>query len=233
MRRRKRPAPDSKARRYKQIFPGLVEISNLTEDQERVHLPRVGVLALQGDFAAHAEALREAGAEPLLVRTPEALRFAGSKSLDGLVLPGGESTTFLKFLERDNLLGALASFVREKPVFGTCAGCILLAHEVTHPAQQSLDAMDIDVERNAYGRQIDSAVVEADTRLPGPPLEMVFIRAPLIRRAGPAVEVLAERDGFPVLVREGNCLASTFHPELSRDRRVHRLFVGMMQKQNR
>jgi 5'-phosphate synthase pdxT subunit len=203
-------------------------MSNLREDKKVIHSPRIGVLALQGDFAAHADALREAGAEPLLVRAPEALVLAGPESLDGLILPGGESTTFLKFLERDRLLGALASFVREKPVFGTCAGCILLAHKVTHPAQQSLDAMDIDVERNAYGRQIDSAVVEVETKLPGPPLEMVYIRAPRISRAGPAVEVLAERDGFPVLVRQGNRLASTFHPELSLDRRVHRLFVDIV-----
>lgn len=192
--------------------------------------PRIGVLAIQGDFAAHAEALRECGAEPVLVRKPEELTLSGSAALDGLVLPGGESTTVLKFLERDGFLESLAAFVQTKPVFGTCAGCILLAHNVTSPPQRSLDALDIDVERNAYGRQIDSAVLDAETKLGGPPLEMVYIRAPRITRAGEGVEVLAQRDGFPVLVRQGTRMAATFHPELSRDRRVHQLFVSLVRK---
>jgi pyridoxal 5'-phosphate synthase pdxT subunit len=185
--------------------------------------PRIGVLAIQGDFAAHAQALREAGAEAVEVRTSTEL-----EGLDGLILPGGESTTFLKFLERDGLLESLQRFVEQKPVFGTCAGCILLARNVSHPAQQSLAVMDISVERNAYGRQIDSAIQTGQTRLPGGPLEMVYIRAPRIASVGPGVEVMAERDGFPVLVRQGKLLAATFHPELSSDRRVHQLFVDMV-----
>ena len=183
-------------------------------------LPRIGVLAIQGDYAAHAEALKEAGAEPCPVRKPGEL--AG---LDGLILPGGESTTMLKFLERKHFFEALKEFCRHNPVFGTCAGAILLAREVVNPAQRSLGLLDAVVERNAYGRQIDSTILTAETSLPGGPLEMVFIRAPRIAETGPGVEVLARREGFPVLVRQGYLLAATFHPELSRDRRVHRLFV--------
>lgn len=186
-------------------------------------IPRIGVLALQGDYGAHAQALREAGAEFVLIRKPEQL-----SAIDGLVIPGGESTTFLKFLERDGFLGALQDFVRTKPTFGTCAGCILLATEVTHPPQQSLGVLDATVERNAYGRQIDSAIQTSATKLPGGPLEMVYIRAPRIVKTGAAVEVLAERDGFPVLVEQGHIMAATFHPELSQDRRVHRRFVDLV-----
>jgi 5'-phosphate synthase pdxT subunit len=189
-------------------------------DQDR---PRIGVLAIQGDFAAHAQALEEAGATAVEVRKPAEL-----SDLDGIILPGGESTTFLKFLERDGLLESLQRFVAEKPTFGTCAGCILLARNVTHPPQASLGAIDISVERNAYGRQIDSAIKVGETKLPGGPLEMVYIRAPRIASVGPEVEVLAEREGFPVLVRQGKLLAATFHPELSTDRRVHRLFVDLV-----
>jgi 5'-phosphate synthase pdxT subunit len=188
--------------------------------------PRIGVLAIQGDFAAHSQALQDAGADAVEVRKTSEL--AG---LDGLILPGGESTTFLKFLERDGLLESLQRFVAEKPAFGTCAGCILLARNVSCPPQQSLAVMDISVERNAYGRQIDSAIRTSETKLPGGPLEMVYIRAPRILRVGPGIEVMAERDGFPVLVREGRLLAATFHPELSSDRRVHRLFVEMVREQ--
>jgi pyridoxal 5'-phosphate synthase pdxT subunit len=185
--------------------------------------PRIGVLALQGDFAAHAQALEESGAEAVEVRKPEQL--AG---LDGLILPGGESTTFLKFLERDGFLESLRHFLAAKPAFGTCAGCILLARNVSRPAQESLAVMDISVERNAYGRQIDSAIKIGETKLSGGPLEMVYIRAPRIASVGEGVEVMAERDGFPVLVRQGKLLAATFHPELSPDRRVHQLFVDMV-----
>ena len=183
-------------------------------------LPAVGVLAIQGDYAAHAEALVEAGAEPCEVRKPEQL--AG---LDGLILPGGESTTMLKFLEKRHFFEALEAFCGSLPVFGTCAGTILLAREVLNPPQRSLGLLDAVVERNAYGRQIDSTILTAETALPGGPLEMVFIRAPRILSTGPGVEVLARRDGFPVLVRQGSIMAATFHPELSHDRRVHRLFV--------
>jgi 5'-phosphate synthase pdxT subunit len=187
--------------------------------------PRVGVLAIQGDFAAHAQALLEAGADAVEVRTAAQLT-----GLDGIVLPGGESTTFLKFLERDGFLDALRQFVAAKPTFGTCAGCILLATHVTQPAQESLAVLDATVERNAYGRQIDSAIRTGETSLPGGPLEMVYIRAPRITTVGPAVEVMAEREGFPVLVRQGRLLAATFHPELSDDRRVHKYFVDMVLK---
>ena len=187
---------------------------------------RIGVLAVQGDYAAHAAALRRAAAqsgEPLtvvLVRTPRELA-----EIDGLVIPGGESTTFLKFLERDDFLPALRTFVGSRPTFGTCAGSILLAREVLHPAQGSLGVLDATVERNAYGRQNDSAILHAETGLGGPPLEMVFIRAPRFSRVGEGVRVLAQRDGAPTLVEEKHLLASTFHPELSQDTRVHRYFI--------
>ena len=182
--------------------------------------PRIGVLAIQGNYASHAQALIEAGASPFEVRKPEQLA-----SLDGLVLPGGESTTMLKFLEKHSFFEVLQEFCRSKPVFGTCAGVILMAREVLNPAQRSMGVLDAVVERNAYGRQIDSVIVTAETGLGGGPLEMVFIRSPRIRQIGPGVELLATREGFPVLIRQGRILAATFHPELSHDRRVHRLFV--------
>jgi pyridoxal 5'-phosphate synthase pdxT subunit len=175
---------------------------------------------MQGDYAAHAEALTESGAEPVEVRKPEEL-----DDLNGLVLPGGESTTMLKFLEKRHFFDALKEYCRRHPVFGTCAGTILLARDVQNPAQRSLGVLDIVVERNAYGRQIDSSILTGQTSLPGGPLEMVFIRAPRIVRTGSAVEVLARRDDFATLVRQGNVLAATFHPELSGDRRVHKAFV--------
>jgi 5'-phosphate synthase pdxT subunit len=189
--------------------------------------PRIGVLAIQGDYAAHADALIESGAIPSLVKSSEDLR-PGGQPLDGLILPGGESTTMLKFLERRNLFESLQDFASQRPVFGTCAGAILLAREVRHPAQRSLGLLDATVERNAYGRQIDSTILTGPTTLPGGPLEMVFIRAPRITSTGPIAEVLARREQFPVLVRQGHLLAATFHPELSQDRRVHRLFVDMV-----
>jgi len=187
---------------------------------------KVGVLALQGDFAAHAAALARAGAEPVLVREAAPLR-----QLDGLVIPGGESTTMLKLLHYDNLLEPLAEFARTKPVFGTCAGAILLASEVSHPAQESLALIDIGVERNAYGRQRDSRVTEIEPEpefqrrtAPGK-LEAVFIRAPVIRRTGPRTKVLARYRGDPVLVEQGRHMVATFHPELTADSRVHTLFL--------
>ncbi len=185
--------------------------------------PRIGVLAIQGDYAAHAEALAEAGATAVEVRKREEL-----VDLDGLILPGGESTTILKFLERGNLFDDLKQFCSSRPVFGTCAGAILLAREVRNPAQRSLGLLDAVVERNAYGRQIDSSILFSDTKLPGDKLEMVFIRAPRIVETGPDVEVLAERDGTATLVRQGNLMAATFHPELSPDRRVHQAFVDLV-----
>jgi 5'-phosphate synthase pdxT subunit len=190
--------------------------------------PKIGVLAIQGDYEAHARALEESGAIPSLVKTPEGLR-----DLDGLILPGGESTTMLKFLERNGFFDALQGFARQKPVFGTCAGAILLANEVRNPTQRSLGALDIVVERNAYGAQRDSAILNLDTKLPQwqelGPMETVFIRAPrivsILEGTGLEVEILAERNGFPVLVRQGNAMAATFHPEMSNDRRIHRMFV--------
>jgi 5'-phosphate synthase pdxT subunit len=183
------------------------------------------VLALQGAFEAHAKALTALGVTAKLVRTPAELA-----DIDGLIIPGGESTTFLKFLERDGFLDALQSFVESTPTFGTCAGAILLAKNVENPAQKSLAALDITVERNAYGRQIDSSILTIPTTLQGGPLEMVFIRAPRITHTGPKVETLASRDGFPVLVREGHLLAATFHPELSSDLRVHQLFLDLIRR---
>ena len=185
----------------------------------------IGVLALQGDFDAHRKTLKALGVHTVLVRKPEEL-----EGIDGLVIPGGESSTFLKFLEREGFLSKLRAFVSEKPAFGTCAGAILLAKKVTNPPQESLGALDITVQRNAYGRQIDSSIMAAPTKLGGEPLEMVFIRAPRIEQVGRDVEVLAEREGHPVLVRQGKIMAATFHPELSNDTRVHQMFVNVVRQ---
>jgi 5'-phosphate synthase pdxT subunit len=189
-------------------------------------MKKVGVLALQGDFAAHGAAIARAGAEPVYVRQPEQFR-----DIDGLVIPGGESTTMLKLLHSDGLMDALAEFGRHKPVFGTCAGAILMATEVWNPPQESLALMDIAVERNAYGRQIDSRVTVLDPEpefqkrtAPGQ-LEAVFIRAPVIRRVNGGGQVLARYAGDPVLVEQGRHLVATFHPELTADSRVHALFL--------
>jgi 5'-phosphate synthase pdxT subunit len=190
-------------------------------------MKRVGILSLQGDFAAHGAALVRAGAEPVFVREPG--QFG---DLDGLVIPGGESTTMLKLMGYEpGLREALQEFAARKPVFGTCAGAILMAAEVTSPAQPSFHLIDITVERNAYGRQIDSRVAEIDPEpefqqrtSPGR-LEAVFIRAPIIRRVGAAARVLARYGGHAVLVEQGPYLAATFHPELTADSRVHTLFL--------
>jgi 5'-phosphate synthase pdxT subunit len=184
---------------------------------------KVGVLALQGAFDVHAQKLRELGAEVVLIRKPNEL-----DGLDGLVIPGGESTTFLKNLERVGFYDVLEKFVQKHPVFGTCAGCILMANEVTNPPQKSFAVLDVAVERNAYGRQNDSVILNEETSLPGGPLEMVFIRAPRISRTGKDVEVMAKRDGHPTLVRQGRLLAATFHPELTEDGRVHKYFLDMV-----
>jgi 5'-phosphate synthase pdxT subunit len=169
--------------------------------------------------------LRQLGATAVLVRKPEDLA-----NLDGLIIPGGESTTFLKHLERAGFFDALSAFVKDKPTFGTCAGAILLAKDVANPPQRSLAAMNITVERNFYGRQNDSVILSAETTLPGGPLEMVYIRAPRIAHTGPDVETIASRGPDPALVREGNLLAATFHPELGHDLRIHQLFLEMAKK---
>ena len=179
----------------------------------------VGVLALQGDFEAHRKALERAGALGVEVRTA-----AQMQACDGLIVPGGESTTMLKLLEIENLLVPLREFARTKPVYGSCAGAILLAREVSHPAQVSLDLIDICVERNAYGRQIDSHIAALKME-EGPALEAVFIRAPIIRRIGEGARVLARHQGDPVWVEQGRHMVTTFHPELTEDARVHRHFV--------
>jgi len=192
-------------------------------------MKKVGVLALQGDFEAHSQALARAGAEPVLARTA-----ADLETLDGLVLPGGESSTMLKLMAIENLFEPLADFGRRRPIFGTCAGAILLASDVTHPAQQSLGLMNLTVERNGYGRQIDSRVAhvapepEFEQRTRSGELEAVFIRAPIIRRVGPEAHVLATYQGDPVLVEQGRHLVATFHPELSSDSRVHELFLSKL-----
>jgi 5'-phosphate synthase pdxT subunit len=182
--------------------------------------PTIGILALQGAFDAHQRMLESIGAKTLLVRKPAQLA-----EIDGLVIPGGESSTFLKHLELAGFFAALSTFVETKPTFGTCAGVILMAKTVINPAQKSLGWLDVTVERNAYGRQNDSRILEAETTLPGGPIEMVYIRAPRITEMGTGVEVLAEREGSPTLVRQGHLLAATFHPELSHDPRVHQLFL--------
>ena len=191
-----------------------------------MNTPFIGVLALQGAFGVHATRLAELGAETRLVR-----KSADLDGLDGLVIPGGESSTFLWHLELGGFYEALEGFVQTRPTFGTCAGCILLAKEVSNPPQRSFGILDIDVERNAYGRQNDSVILHAETSLPGADMEMVFIRAPKITRVGERVEVLARRNDDPVLVRQGRLLAATFHPELSDDRRVHELFLQIVQEQ--
>ena len=183
----------------------------------------IGVLAIQGDFDAHRRRLEQLGAQTLLVKKPEQL-----DSVDALVIPGGESTTFLKFLEPGGFLEKLRDFVRTKPAFGTCAGAILLAQEVENPPQQSLGALDVRIRRNAYGRQRESSIRFGKTRLGEEPLEMVFIRAPRIERVGAGVEVLASASDEPVLVRQGKIMAATFHPELSQDTRVHAAFLKLV-----
>ena len=183
----------------------------------------IGVLAIQGDFDAHRRRLEQLGAGVVLVKKPEQLH-----EVDALVIPGGESTTFLKFLERGGFIDKLRDFVLSKPTFGTCAGAILLAKRVENPPQLSLGALDVCVRRNAYGRQVDSFIAEGESVLPGGPLEMVFIRAPKFDRIGPGVEVLSRERNEPVLVRQGNIMAATFHPELSEDRRVHAEFLKMV-----
>jgi 5'-phosphate synthase pdxT subunit len=184
---------------------------------------KIGILAVQGDFEAHAEMLAGLGIETAEVRTPEEL-----EGCDGLILPGGESTTQLQFLREEGLDEAIRKFaVAGKAIFGTCAGAILLASEVKNPKQDSLALLDMTVLRNGYGRQVHSDVVHGPSTLKREPLEMVFIRGPVIERVGPNVEVLAEYAGKPALVQKGRIIAATFHPELTEDSTVHRRFLDL------
>ena len=181
----------------------------------------IGIIAIQGDYEAHAAALDRLGAAHRFVRTPQDL--AG---VDGVILPGGESTTHLKVMKEGGLFQALKDFAaRGGAFFGTCAGAILLAREVHNPPQESLGLLDIAVLRNGYGRQLASDVHMGRTKLRDEPMEMVFIRAPIIESIGKGVEVLAEDAGHPVLVRGGRVMASTFHPELTGDALVHEYFL--------
>ena len=181
---------------------------------------KIGVLALQGDFDAHRRRLEELGAEVVLVKKPEEL-----DGIDGLVIPGGESSTFLKLLGEAGFQ-KLKEFVHTKPTFGTCAGAILLATEVENPKQAGLGALDISIRRNAYGRQLESSIREG--KFADAPIEMVFIRAPKIERVGKGVEVVATEGSDPVVVRQGKIMAATFHPELSSDSRVHEAFLNLV-----
>jgi 5'-phosphate synthase pdxT subunit len=192
---------------------------------------KIGVLALQGDFDAHRRRLEELGAEVVLIKKPEQL-----DEIDGLIIPGGESGTFLKLLGEGGF-EKLKQFVHVKPTFGTCAGAILLANEVENPKQSGLGALDIRIRRNAYGRQIDSSIREGlfiQNKQGESPLEMVFIRAPKIERVGPGVEVIATegKNNEPVAVRQGKVMAATFHPELSEDTRVHESFLNLVRNKS-
>jgi 5'-phosphate synthase pdxT subunit len=187
---------------------------------------KIGILAVQGDFSAHAAMLKSLGVDTLEVRTVNHLQ-----GCNGLILPGGESTTQLQFMQEEGLFDAVKRFAAAgHAVFGTCAGAILLATHVKHPEQTSLGLLDMTVLRNGYGRQIASDVVSGTTRLKPEPLEMVFIRAPVIENVGPGVEVLAEYAGKPVFVQKRHIMASAFHPELTGDATVHRHFLTLVQE---
>lgn len=194
---------------------------------------KIGILAVQGDFELHAKALERLGAAWKLVKAP-----ADLEGIAGLIMPGGESTTMLKFLDSNGgaspqggMAPTLAEAVKQfaaqgKPIFGTCAGAILLAKEVSNPPQESLSLLDVSIERNAYGRQIDSSVQQGECpEISDHPVEMVFIRAPIIRRVGERVRVLGRAGGLPVLVEQGTILAATFHPELTQDETIHKYFL--------
>ncbi len=187
---------------------------------------KVGILALQGDFEAHGRVVEELGAQPVYVRLEQELR-----GLDGLIIPGGETTTMLKLLEDEGLFDPVRRFADRHPLMGTCAGSILMANEVVSPAQNSFGLMDLTVERNAYGRQADSSIRSIEPtpefveRTESGKLEAVFIRAPIIRHVGEAATVLLRDGSNPILVEQGRHLAATFHPELSKDRRLHVLFL--------
>jgi pyridoxal 5'-phosphate synthase pdxT subunit len=184
---------------------------------------KIGILAVQGDFAAHAAMLEGMGIDTVEVRVPGEL-----DGCDGLILPGGESTTQLQFLQEEGLYETIKRFAADgHAVFGTCAGAILLATDVQNPKQNSLGLLDMTVLRNGYGRQIASDVFFAKSTLKNEPLEMVFIRGPIIDRTGPGIEVLAKHAGKPAIVRKGQILATTFHPELTSDTTVHEYFLKL------
>jgi len=187
---------------------------------------KIGILAVQGDFEAHAAMLRELGVETIEVRT-----VADLQDCDGLVLPGGESTTQLQFLQEEGLYDAIREFSNEGgAIFGTCAGAILLAHHVKNPAQDSLKLLDMTILRNGYGRQLASDVFFGNSTLKKEPIEMVFIRGPIIEKVASGISVLAKHQGKPVLVQKGRILAATFHPELTGDTTVHRHFLGLVSR---
>ncbi len=189
---------------------------------------KVGILAVQGDFEAHARTLARIGVEYVFVRTPRDL-----EGVDAVILPGGESTTQWKFLVEEGLDRSLVEHAaRGGAIFGTCAGAILLAREVHNPAQESLGLADITVIRNAYGRQLSSEVRHGATAIAPELIEMVFIRAPIIERVGPTVLVLAKSEGQPVLIRQGHILIATFHPELTTDSTVHEYFLRIANGNN-
>lgn len=184
---------------------------------------KIGILAVQGDFEAHAAMLHDLGVATVEVRTP-----ADMNGCDGLILPGGESTTQLQFLQEEGLYETIKRFAGSGgALFGTCAGAILLATEVKNPQQESLGLLDITVQRNGYGRQVASDVFTGKTKLKDEPLEMVFIRGPIIDRVGQDVEVLAQHAGKPAIVQKGRILATTFHPELTSDTTVHEYFLKL------
>ncbi len=187
-------------------------------------MKKVGILAVQGDYEAHGRMLERLGVEYSLIRKPEDLAGVG-----GVILPGGESTTQLKVMKEEGLAEALRKLAADGGAFfGTCAGVILLAREVSNPEQESLDLADLKVVRNGYGRQLDSHVTPGACKLSPAPVEMVFIRAPVIAAVGPGVEVLAEVAGRPVLVQQGRVLAATFHPELTSDTTIHEHFLSLV-----
>jgi 5'-phosphate synthase pdxT subunit len=203
--------------RAQRCLPAAVELRPYEDEV------KIGILAVQGDFAAHAAMLAGMGIETAEVRAP-----ADLDSCDGLILPGGESTTQLQFLQEEGLYDAIKKFAAEdKAIFGTCAGAILLATEVKNPQQESLGLLDMTVLRNGYGRQVHSDVVSGPSTLKSEPMEMVFIRGPIFERIGPGIEVLAEYAGKAALVQKGQILAAAFHPELTSDTTVHQRFLEL------
>ena len=194
-----------------------------TENGASSAVQQVGILALQGDVEAHGDAIRALGKEAVTVKSSLPL-----DQIDALILPGGESTTMMRCLHREGLLEPLKEFcLSGRPVLGTCAGAILLASDVISPVQESLGSLEITIERNGYGRQLDSFITQIEDPILGSdPLEAVFIRAPVIQNTGDEVEVLLRYEDHPILVRQGQLWAATFHPELTTDLRILSLVLG-------